>query len=80
MINHAKSWTVIVFGDKANKVYFGERGTTFPYIRIPINKCRRNEGNRKLSLECRRNHFCRQDPQMNVKILVRALRRNKIFA
>ena len=71
---------MIVFGDKANKVYFGERGTTFPYIRIPINKCRRNEGNRKVPSECHWNHFCRQDPQMNVKILVRNLRRNKIFA
>lgn len=71
---------MIVFGDKANKVYLGERGTAFPYVRIPINKCRRNEGNRKVPSECHRNHFCRQDLQVNVKILVRTLRRNKIFA
>lgn len=64
MINHAKSWTVIVFGDKANKVYFGERGTTFPYIRIPINKCRRNEGNRKITT-CQ---VIIQDTSMDAKI------------
>lgn len=44
---------MIVFGDKANKVYLGERGTAFPYVRIPINKCRRNEGNDLLSLQWR---------------------------
>ena len=39
-----------------------------PYKRIPINTCRRNEGNRKPPLELHSNNCCRKDSPMNAKI------------
>ena len=53
---------------------------TAPYIRIPNNndKCRRNEGNRKLLLKhC--NNCCRPDP-LNAKISGQNFKVNMIVA
>lgn len=44
-------------------------GTAITYRKISINKCSKNEKNRKLSLEHYRNNCRRQEPLMNSKII-----------
>ena len=57
-------------------------GLPFPSscTRIPINKCRRNEGNRGSPLEQHSNNHGSQHPLMDGKISGRSLRRNRVFA
>lgn len=50
------------------KFIWGRKETTFPYVRIPIKKWRRNEGKRNSPLEYHSNHCCRKDPQTNAEI------------
>ena len=53
-------------------------GLPFPssYTRIPINKCRRNEGNRGSPLEHHSNNHGSQHPLMDGKISGRSLRKH----
>ena len=50
-----------------------------PYVRIPNNKYKRSEENRKLPLEFHSNNFCRSDP-INAKISGQNFKANAIVA
>lgn len=51
-----------------------------PNNRIPNNKYRRNEGNRKLPLSNHNNNYCREESLMNTKTRGQSMMRNQIFA
>ena len=53
---------------------------TFPCRRIPINKYRRNEGNRKYPLEYHSNNCCHQYILINAEQAGKSLSRNGVFA
>lgn len=46
----------------------GREGKNLPYKRIPVNTCRRNEGNKKPPLELQSNNWCSQESPMHAKI------------
>lgn len=58
----------------------GEERTALFYRRIPINKCRRNEGNRGSPLEHHNNNHGSQHPLMDGKISGKSLRRKSVCA